>query len=61
MKQNRTYNDEIKNIIIREYIDGQSINRLAIKYNICYGTIKNWLKKKHIQSNNTNDIFRNIL
>lgn len=38
------YSQEIKNVIRNEYIDGQSINRLAIKYNIPYATIKPWLK-----------------
>ena len=38
------YSQEIKDLIREEYLSGQSINRLATKYNIHYATIKPWLK-----------------
>lgn len=47
------YSEELINQIIGEYIDGQSLNGLAIKYNIPYATIKHWLIKRNVPENNT--------
>lgn len=52
------YSEELIAQIISEYIDGQSLNRLAIKYNIHYSTIKHWLIKRNIPENNTSRFYQ---
>ena len=52
------YPEKLINQIISEYIDGQSVNRLAIKYNITYSTIKNWLIKRNIPDNKTGRFYQ---
>lgn len=45
--------EELQKIIINEYINGQSINQLHLKYKIAYATIKNIIKKNNIPDNYT--------
>lgn len=47
------YSDDLISQIVNEYIDGQSLNGLAVKYNIPYSTIKRWLIKRNVQNNGT--------
>lgn len=52
------YPTSLKDEIVQKYIDGQSLNRLAVEYDINYSTIKNWLYRRGVSNNGTSRFYQ---
>lgn len=50
------YPTELKQQVIQEYIEGESINHLSIKYSISYSAISKWLK--NVPDNHTGRFYQ---